>query len=94
MFNNHQKGTNMTIPILRFPAVRTTSGLPKSTLYLRISQGLWTKPISLGARTVGWPENEIHSLNVARIAGKTDEEIRTLVMKLEAARKSYGEVSL
>lgn len=84
----------MTIPILRLPAVRTTSGLKKSTLYLRISQGLWTKPISLGGRTVGWPENEIHSLNAARIAGKTDEEIRTLVMKLEAARKAYGEASL
>ena len=84
----------MTIPILRLPAVRTTSGLKKSTLYLRISQGLWTKPISLGGRTVGWPENEIHSLNAARIAGKTDEEIRTLVMKLEAARKAYGGASL
>jgi len=84
----------MTIPILRLPAVRTTSGLPKSTLYLRISQGLWTKPISLGARTVGWPENEIYALNAARISGKTDEEIRTLVMKLEAARKAYGEASL
>jgi len=84
----------MTIPILRLPAVRTTSGLPKSTLYLRISQGLWTKPISLGARTVGWPENEIYALNAARIGGKTDEEIRTLVMKLESARKAYGEASL
>lgn len=88
MFNNALGGTNMTNPILRFPAVKTSSGLPKSTLYLRISQGLWTKPISLGARTVGWPANEIAALNAARIAGKSDDEVRELVAQLEAARKS------
>ncbi|HHF7367642.1 TPA: helix-turn-helix transcriptional regulator [Legionella bozemanae] len=81
----------MTNTILRLPAVKISSGLPRSTLYLRISQGLWTKPISLGARAVGWPANEIETLNAARIAGKTDDEIRILVRKLEAARKIYGE---
>lgn len=92
----HLESTHSKVPlkILRLPVVKISTGLPKSTLYLRISQGLWTKPISLGARTVGWPENEIHSLNAARISGKTDEEIRTLVIKLEAARKAYGEASL
>ena len=78
----------MTNPILRFPDVKTSSGLPKSTLYLRISQGLWTRPISLGVRTVGWPANEIAALNAARIAGKSDDEVRELVAQLEAARKS------
>jgi prophage regulatory protein len=29
----------------------------------------------------------VAALNAARIAGKTDEEIRQLVVKLEAARK-------
>ncbi len=37
---------------------------------------------------MGWPSGEVAALNAARIAGKTDEEIRTLVVKLEAARKS------
>lgn len=74
--------------ILRLPAVKTQSGYPRSTLYLRISQGLWTKPISLGTRAVGWPASEVAALNAARISGKTDEEIRDLVNKLEAARKS------
>ena len=73
--------------ILRLPAVKSKSGLSRSTIYLRITQGLWTKPVSLGARAVGWPSNEVAALNAARIAGKTDEEIRTLVAKLEAARK-------
>jgi prophage regulatory protein len=57
-----------------------------STLYLRIAQGLWTKQVSLGARAVGWPAAEVDALNAARIAGKTDGEIRALVLRLEAAR--------
>ena len=73
--------------ILRLPAVKFESGLSRSTVYLRIAQGLWTKPISLGARSVGWPSSEVAAINAARIAGKTDVEIRMLVVKLEAARK-------
>ncbi len=74
--------------ILRLPAVKSESGLSRSTIYLRIAQGLWTKPVSLGARAVGWPSGEVAAINAARIAGKSDEEIRALVVKLEAARKS------
>jgi prophage regulatory protein len=73
--------------ILRLPAVKAESGHSRSTLYLRISQGLWTKPVSLGGRTVGWPASEVSALNAARIAGKTDAHIRELVAQLEAARK-------
>ncbi len=73
--------------ILRQPAVSNASGYPRSTLYLRISQGLWTKPVSLGERSVGWPDNEVTAINEARIAGKSEEEIRALVIRLETARK-------
>ena len=73
--------------IYRLPAVKTESGYSRSTIYLRIAQGLWTKQVSLGPRCVGWPAHEVEALNAARIAGKTDEEIRALVVKLEAARK-------
>ena len=73
--------------ILRMPDVKIESGLSRSTIYLRVSQGLWTKPVSLGARAVGWPSDEVAALNAARIAGKTDDEIRDLVEKLGAARK-------
>lgn len=73
--------------IFRLPAVKSESGYSRSTIYLRIAQGLWTKQVSLGPRSVGWPRHEVAALNAARIAGKTDEEIRALVVKLEAARK-------
>lgn len=74
--------------IYRLPAVKSESGLSRSTLYLRIAQGLWTKPVSLGGRTVGWPAHEVAALNAARIAGQTDERVRELVQMLEAARKA------
>ena len=73
-------------PIFRRPRVEDTSGNSRSTLYLRISQGLWTRPVSLGPRAVGWPASEVAALNAARIAGKSDEEIRALVAQLHAAR--------
>ena len=76
----------MTESILRFPAVKTHTGLSRSTIYLRITQGLWTKPVNLGARSVGWPESEVTALNAARIAGFSESSIRALVQKLELAR--------
>lgn len=78
----------MSQRILRLPAVKSESGHSRSTIYLRIAQGLWTKPVSLGGRSVGWPASEISVLLAARIAGKNDEEIRALVKKLEADRKA------
>lgn len=78
----------MSQTIYRLPAVKSESGLSRSTIYLRIAQGLWTKPVSLGARAVGWPSGEVAAINAARIAGKNDEEVRALVVKLEAARKA------
>jgi prophage regulatory protein len=78
----------VTHTILRLPKVKSESGLSRSTIYLRIAQGLWTKPVSLGARAVGWPANEVATLNAARISGRSNSEIRDLVLKLDAARKT------
>ena len=65
----------MTHNILRLPAVRASTGLSRSTIYARISEGLFPKPVSLGARAVGWPANEVESINSARISGRSNEEI-------------------
>jgi prophage regulatory protein len=87
-----QKGPHMahyapsTLAILRRKQVQAETGYSRSTIYLRITQGLWPKPVSLGARAVGWPAAEVAALNAARIAGQPDEEIRALVARLEADR--------
>lgn len=78
----------MTNKILRLPDVKAACGLSRSSVYLRISQGLWPKPISLGGRAVGWPASDVEAVNAARIAGKSDEDIRQLVLKLEENRKA------
>jgi prophage regulatory protein len=49
----------MTHRILRLPEVMTRTGLSRSTIYLRISQGAFPTPVSLGGRAVGWIEEEI-----------------------------------
>ena len=73
--------------ILRLPATKSQSGYSRSTIYLRITQGLWTKQISLGPRAIGWPADEVAALNMARISGKTDAQIRELVDSLHTKRK-------
>lgn len=49
----------MANTILRLPLVRARTGLSRSTIYLRISEDRFPKPISLGGRAVGWIESEI-----------------------------------
>lgn len=73
--------------IQRLRAVLHERGRSRSSHYLDIQQGLFTRPVQIGPRAVGWPSNEVAALNAARIAGKSDIEIRELVAKLEAARK-------
>ncbi|MCP4475042.1 MAG: AlpA family transcriptional regulator [Gammaproteobacteria bacterium] len=50
----------MTTMILRLPAVKVRTGLSRSTIYLKISEGKFPKPIALGARAVGWLEQDIN----------------------------------
>ncbi len=50
----------MTHKILRLPGVKARTGLSRSTIYLRISEGNFPKPVSLGGRAVGWIEAEVN----------------------------------
>jgi prophage regulatory protein len=80
--------------ILRRKQVEAETGYSRSTIYLRISQRLFVKPVRLGARAVGFPAREVFALNAARIAGKSEAEIRTLVLALEAARESASDATV
>lgn len=77
----------MNQEILRLPAVLMQTGLSRSTIYAYIASGLWSKPVNIGVRAVGWPATEVRELTSARIAGQSDEEIRVLVKKLERDRR-------
>lgn len=84
------EATRSPFTILRRPQVEAESGLSRSTIYLRIEQGLWPRPVRLGPRAVGWPAGEVAALNAARIAGRTEDDIRSLVGRLERVRTSVA----
>ena len=58
----------MANSVLRLPAVKARTGLSRSTIYLRVSEGTFPKPISLGPRAVGWIDTEIAEWLQQRIA--------------------------
>ena len=72
--------------ILRLPTVLERAGNSRSALYQQIQDGLWTRAVPIGARSVGWPEHEVSTLIGARIAGQQADAIRELVLALHAAR--------
>lgn len=49
----------MASTILRLPDVKARTGLSRSTIYLRVSEGKFPSPIVLGGRAVGWVESEL-----------------------------------
>ena len=49
----------MANKILRLPAVKAKTGLSRSTIYARISQGTFPTALNLGPNTVGWLEADI-----------------------------------
>ena len=72
--------------LARIAEICALRGRSRATTYADIEAGLLTRGVKLGARAVGWPIGEIEALNAARIAGKSDEQIRALVKDLEAKR--------
>ena len=58
----------MVTRVLRLPEVLVRTGLSKSSIYLRISQGSFPKPIPLGGRSVGWVEEQVEQWLERQIA--------------------------
>lgn len=58
--------------ILRLPIVLDRTGLSRSTVYLRVSEGKFPRPVSLGARAVGWIETEVEEWIVDQIEGSRE----------------------
>jgi prophage regulatory protein len=59
----------MTHSVLRLPAVKARTGLSRSTIYLRVSEGSFPAPIKLGGpRAVGWLEREIEQWLAQQVA--------------------------
>ena len=73
--------------ILRMPAVKAETGhRSHASIYTAIKEGLFTQPVQIGQRSVGWPDDEVKAINAARIAGQPNEAIKALVTRLHAKR--------
>ena len=73
--------------ILRLPEVKRAYGHKSdASIYNAIRAGLHTTGVAIGQRARGWPDYEVSTLVAARIAGKSDADIRALVNALHAKR--------
>lgn len=73
--------------ILRKPEVKAETGWRSdASVSSAVRAGLLTKPVVLGSRSVGWPDYEVKAIIAARIAGKSDADIKALVTRLHAQR--------
>ena len=59
---------NLQHKLLRLPQVKTITGLSKSTIYARISEGTFPKQIPLGPRLVVWVESDIQKWITEQVA--------------------------
>jgi prophage regulatory protein len=65
-----------------------STGLSRSSVYLRVARGMFPHSGPLGGRAVGWPKGDVEAVSAAWIAVKSEAEICELVLGLEAERKA------
>ena len=68
-----EQGTRRRVRFLRLPEVLARTGLSRSTIYVRLDQGRFPRPVSLGARAVGWIEAEVDEWMRERIAARRSD---------------------
>jgi len=79
--------------ILRLPEVKRVLGhRADASVYNAIRAGLFTNGVAIGQRAKGWPDYEAQAIATARVAGKTDADIRELVKALHAKRTALATV--
>ena len=62
------------VRVLRRPEVEARTGLSRSTIYARMAEGTFPRPVRLGKQSVGWIESDIDEWLDQRIsAGGTAE---------------------
>lgn len=77
--------------IWRIEACKAEAGYrSNASIYNLIRDGLWTKPVSIGQRSVGWPDYEVKALCQARVAGLNEIDIRGLVCDLHRRREQIS----
>ena len=77
--------------IIKASEVTRRTGMPRSSIYEHAAQGTFTKPVKIGAHASGWPDYEVDAITSARIAGWSNDQVRSLVRALHAQRKTAAD---
>ena len=76
------------LKLIKKPKALALASISKSTLHLKINDGLFAPPISIGDRAVAFIESEVLAVVAAQIQGNSKSEIRFLVKELVAQRQN------
>ena len=77
--------------ILRLPAVLNQTGYRSpASIYKAVRDGIFPRQVRIGARSVGWPDDEVDEINKARVAGASDQQLRDLVNAIHFRRAESG----
>lgn len=67
-------------------ATMEATGFSRPYLYALMKDGLFPRPVKWGDKFSVWPEDEVCAVINARVAGRTNDELRQLVAELTDAR--------
>ena len=81
--------SNVQFKLIKKPQALDIACIYKSTLQLKMIDGVFPPSISLGERAVAFVEHEVLAGVTAQIQGKSKDEIRLLVKKLVAQRQNF-----
>jgi prophage regulatory protein len=79
---------NKQVIILRLPEIFKRTGLKKTTIYNYIKNKRFPPPFSLGDRAVGWLDYEVNDTLEFMAAGKSNEDIKSLIAGMLLARQA------
>ncbi|NHN36897.1 AlpA family phage regulatory protein [Pseudomaricurvus alcaniphilus] len=74
----------------REPEVLGQTAWGSTTHHEKIKNGLFPPGLHIGPRAKAWPRHETQAIIAAIIAGKSDDQIRTLVRYLVDQRKKLA----
>ena len=67
---------------------KTTFG--RSSLYAKIGEGLFPKPVKVGSRKIAWPQYQVDQMMAFYLSTTDEEERKILVANLEKNRIERG----
>lgn len=63
---------------------KTTFG--RSSLYAKVSKGLFPKPVKVGSRKIAWPQFEVDQMMDFYLSTTNEEDTKSFVTKIEKIR--------